>query len=77
MSRYYKAKDVIMFLNMKCPKDMWEYQIADLPTIDIVRCKECKFAEKCEQIVVFDITENQVEGRKIDFCSYGERIDNE
>lgn len=55
-----------------CKMGKW---LKSLPTIDIVRCKECKFAEKCEQIVVFDITENQVEGRKIDFCSYGERIE--
>ena len=49
--------------------------LGSAPSIDIVRCKECKYREKCEQIVVFDIGENQVEGRKIDFCSYGERIE--
>lgn len=49
--------------------------IASLPTIDIAHCEECKYAEKCEQIAVFDIGENQIEGRKIDFCSYGERIE--
>ena len=35
MSKYYKAEDVIAFLNLHCPKDMWEYQIADLPTIEV------------------------------------------
>lgn len=45
-----------------------------LPIIDIVECEECKYAEKCEQIIVFDSTENQIEGRKIKFCSHGERI---
>lgn len=35
MSRYYKAEDIIAFLNLHCPKDMWEYQIADLPTIEV------------------------------------------
>lgn len=57
-----------------CKMGKW---LKNLPTIDIVYCKECKHAEKCEQIVVFDIGENQIEGRKIEFCSYGERIDNE
>ena len=33
--KYYKAEDVIAFLNLHCPKDMWEYQIADLPTIEV------------------------------------------
>lgn len=35
MSKYYKAEDIIAFLNLHCPKDMWEYQIADLPTIEV------------------------------------------
>lgn len=39
MSKYYKAEDVIAFLNLHCPKDMWEYQIADLPTIEV--SKDC------------------------------------
>ena len=55
-----------------CKMGKW---IKSLPTIDIVKCSECKYKEKCEQIVVFDIGENQIEGRKINFCSYGERIE--
>lgn len=35
MSKFYKAEEVISFLNTYCPKDMWEYQIADLPTIEV------------------------------------------
>lgn len=35
MSKYYKADDVLAFLSLHCPKDMWEYQIADLPTIEV------------------------------------------
>lgn len=54
-----------------CKMGKW---IKSLPTIDIVKCSECKYKEKCEQIVVFDIGENQIEGRKINFCSYGEGI---
>ncbi len=57
--------------------------IADSPTVDaveVVRCKDCKYR-------MFDITsveyycnnENscQVEVRDNDFCSYGERKDND
>lgn len=56
--------------------------LESLPTIEVVFCEECAYAPyyrtpHCEQIVVFDSTENQIEGRKIEFCSYGERIDNE
>ena len=45
------------------------------PSLDLVTCAECKYKEKCEQIVVFDIRKNQLEGRKIDACSYGKRED--
>lgn len=89
MSRYYKAEDIEReierLLRFKDEND-FEFGIKhgietvdrvlkDLPTIEIVECEECKCAEKCEQIVVFDIGENQTEGRKIEFCSYGERIE--
>lgn len=43
MSKYYKAEDVISFLNTHCPKDMWEYQIADLPTMEVSEENELKF----------------------------------
>lgn len=36
MTEFYKKEDVIAFLNLHCPKDMWEYQIADLPTIKVM-----------------------------------------
>lgn len=35
MSKYYKKEDVISFLNTHCPKEMWEYQMADLPSIEV------------------------------------------
>lgn len=38
---------------------------------DIVRCKECKWAEVCSQNVAMRETYDMYE--KIDFCSYGER----
>ena len=88
MSKYYKAEDVINAIEDKIaeyiPVLYGRYcempleirmAIESLPTIEIVRCSECKYREKCEQIVAFEIGENQIEGRKIDFCSYGERIE--
>lgn len=83
MSKCYKVEDAIAFLNLHCPKDMWEYQIADLPTIDIVHCRECKYYEDPNH----KIFENCVKWKDShgiilpikpnDSCSYGERVDNE
>lgn len=57
--------------------------MADLPRIDIVECKECKFSK----VYQIDSGEEAVRVCKAykhmrlvsddDFCSYGERIDNE
>ena len=49
-----------------CPSD-------GIPTIHVVRCKDCKHQEECEQIVVFDIHVDSVQGHRVDSCSYGER----
>lgn len=63
--------------------DYWEDDRSNLlsyldtaPTVDaveVVRCRECKYRETCEQIVWFDIGKYQAIGSNIDFCSYGER----
>ena len=45
--------------------------INEAPSIDIVRCKECKHAEVCSQNVAMRETYDMYE--KIDYCSYGER----
>ena len=50
--------------------------IENAPTVDaveVVRCRECKYRETCEQIVWFDIGKYKAIGSNIDFCSYGER----
>ena len=47
--------------------------IQDEPGIDIVRCKDCKYAEDCEQMVVFENGKYITSGYKLDYCSYGER----
>ena len=40
MNKYYKAEDVEKLLSCGCA-----YAIRDLPTIDIVLCKECKSSD--------------------------------
>ena len=47
--------------------------IKDEPGIEIVRCKECRYAEACEQMVVFESGKYITSGYKLDYCSYGER----
>lgn len=50
--------------------------IDDAPTIDaveLVRCKDCKYQDECEEVVLFDINDNEVMGHRIHWCSYGQR----
>ena len=49
-------------------KGVW---IDTAPSINLVRCGECKHAEKCSQNIALQDTYQMYE--KIDFCSYGER----
>ena len=72
MSKYYKAEDIINFLNVYCPKDMWEYQIADLPTIDIVNCIECAYLGEDWWCYKHEFTPIPIEDY---FCKDGERIE--
>lgn len=46
-------------------------EIADMESV--VRCKECKHRERCEQMVVFENGKYITSGYKLDYCSYGER----
>lgn len=90
MSRYIKLEDAKDAIRIPCENaDSKEqkaiaqalYRLDDVPTIDIVHCGECKccrdelieeymplyiYCEKWNHETDFD-----------DFCSYGERIDNE
>ena len=46
------------------------------PSIDIVRCAECKYKQQCHKAVEHttrDTTSVTIAYRPIDFCSYGER----
>ena len=42
---------------------------------ELVRCKECKWADKCSQNVAILETYDMYE--KLDFCSHGERKESE
>ena len=46
--------------------------IDDAPSIDIVRCKECKYEKRCTTNVHF-LADNGLDVIPVHFCSYGER----
>ena len=56
-------------------------EIYDAPTIDavnVVRCKECKWEQRCQKAVqhtTHELTSVTIGYKAIDFCSYGERKD--
>ena len=72
MSDYIKREDAI-FVALQQPLYSVVSQIKQLEGIDIVRCKECKHREKCEQMVVFENGKYITSGYKLDYCSHGER----
>lgn len=68
MSDYIKREDAI-FVALQQPLYSVVSQIKQLDGIDIVRCRECKWADKCSQICYkFNHFINAD-----DYCSYGER----
>ena len=56
-----------------------ESDIADLPTIDIVRCKDCEYFKLHESVFGkgWICKRNHIVVGSVDFCSYGEMKDNE
>ena len=54
-------------------------KFSEVPTIDIVRCRECRYCKKKrgtfkgEPIIFYRCTENNRDVESDDFCSYGER----
>ena len=45
-----------------------------LKTAPLVRCKDCKYKEHCFSMVhMFEESERDSVNRDIDYCSYGER----
>ena len=70
MSDYIKREDAI-FIALQQPIYSVVSQIKQLNGINIVRCKECRHADKCSQNIAMLNTYEMYE--QIDFCSYGER----
>ena len=74
MSRYIKLADALRTLADTCYLDEIDENMQKLPSIDIVRCRDCKWVEPNEEgdydckchIPTFRIKAD-------DFCSYGER----
>ena len=47
---------------------------------ELVRCKECKWEQRCQKAVqhtTHDLTSVTIGYKSVEFCSYGERKDNE
>lgn len=39
--------------------------------ISVVQCKDCKYQNECEEVILFDINDNEVTGHRVYWCSYG------
>ena len=79
MSRYIDADAFIddlyehEFSNW-CDKDEVSTLVNDAPSIDIVRCKECKHGTYCKEAEMYICNANDQDLYEADhFCSYGER----
>jgi hypothetical protein len=54
----------------------WSLELMrNAPSVDLVRCGECKWADNCSQNVA--IRESYQMYEKLNFCSYGERKESE
>ena len=80
MSRYIDAE---AFLKEYCEPYPHVYMamskaLADAPSIDIVRCKECKHEPICNHSVqhtTHDAHSVTIGSKTVEWCSYGERED--
>ena len=69
MSRYIDADEAEKWLRAGCA-----YVIRDLPSIDIVRCKECVYGTWHKQTEMYICSANDQDLYEAEhFCSYGER----
>lgn len=41
--------------------------------IELIRCGECKHQDECEEVVLFEINDEEVMGHRLYWCSYAER----
>ena len=78
MSRYINKDALIAEIKMDIEDDglqekMVFYRINDAPSIDIVRCKECKWAKANGTYQWCGRLDSTARITADDFCSYGER----
>ena len=79
--KYIQTEEAIEALyRYICPtKKTIEEDIRAIPTIDIVRCGECRYCKKKrgsfngEPIIFYRCTENNRDVESDDYCSWGER----
>ena len=54
----------------------------DFPLLDMaiealqnepIRCGECKHKDECEELVLFEVNDEEVMGHRLNWCSYAER----
>ena len=38
-----------------------------------IRCGECKHQDECEEVVLFEVNDEEVTGHRLHWCSYAER----
>ena len=38
---------------------------------DIVKCENCKYQDECEEVVLFEVTDDEIIGHRVHWCSYG------
>ena len=68
------------FDNGKMKDIVWMQDIYHAPSIDLVTCAECKYKQHCGKAVehtTYEPTSITIECKPVDFCSYGERDDDE
>ena len=82
MSRYIDAEWLLNFFepypdDYHTPLGTLRACVDDAPSIDIVRCKECKFCEKNKSIYrgAWYCSNHGDTTNLDDFCSYGERAE--
>ena len=86
MSKYIKLDDAIHNINLEVTgrkeytgdmKANLFFALDELPTIDIVRCKDCEYFKLHESVFGkgWICKRNHIVVGSVDFCSYGERIE--
>lgn len=53
-------------------ENVYNMAIESLQT-EPIRCEECKHQDECEEVVLFEINDEEVMGHRLHWCSYAER----